>query len=95
MYSKLIRDYRKRVTASHAELHKRILKLLILTGTDLENTLIASYFHRNMLTGFAKSRRRCLITARSRTYSFYKISRIRLREYAAQGLLLGVRRAAW
>ena len=99
MFNSIQRDLKRRSLFSKNELKRLELKSLI---NDLN---ISKEIRYNFITQLNKLSRnsskvriknRCILTGRGRSvYSFCRLSRIKLRELAAQGLLMGVTKSSW
>lgn len=51
---------------------------------------------QNKKNSYTRTRSICLLTGRSRSvYRFFRLSRIKIREYAKGGYFLGVKKAQW
>lgn len=99
MINSIQRDYRRRLLAYKFE--QKILQYkALLQNTSLpisikqEKSKQFKRVPRN--SSLTRLRNRCILTGRSRgVLRFCKLSRIRLRELASQGLLIGVNKASW
>jgi ribosomal protein S14 len=99
MYNSIQRDLKRRKLFYKNEIKRLELKSLI---NDLN---ISKEMRYNFITQLNKLPRnssrvriknRCILTGRGRSvYKFCRLSRIKLRELAAQGLLMGVQKSSW
>lgn len=87
-------------------LHKRIylkfvLKILPKIFYKKLNSQVAKYIqnlHPQLFVqnNYTKVRSICILTGRSRSvYRAFKMSRLKLREYASQGYFTGISKASW
>ena len=99
MVNSIQRDLKRRKLFAKNELKRLELKSLI---NDLN---ISKEMRYNFITQLNKLPRnssririknRCILTGRGNSiYSFCRLSRIKIRELAAQGLLMGVTKSSW
>jgi ribosomal protein S14 len=78
-----------------AEIKKLLVNILIRTNNSLSKVIA---FSRKSATKFSLVRIKnyCVITGRSNGIcSYFKISRIKLRDLALDGLLNGIKKASW
>lgn len=75
--------------------YKSLIKNSIIGGKTLDQYVIKlNQISRN--SSRVRLKNRCISTGRGRAvYRFCRLSRIRFRELAAQGLLLGVSKSSW
>ena len=87
-------------------LHKQIyfkfvLKILPYYFLKKVNKQMSRYFQGLLpqlfvQNSYTKVRSICILTGRSRSvYRFFKMSRLKLREYASQGYFAGISKASW
>lgn len=75
------------ISNDHVRMH---LRLKVLLYSNLRRNLCKKHFF------FTQVVTQCNTTWRSKSiYSFFKMSRITLREYASFGLIKGLRKASW
>ncbi|KAK8529590.1 hypothetical protein V6N13_102496 [Hibiscus sabdariffa] len=94
-----IGDHKRRLLAAKYELRRKLYKALC-KDPNLPSDMRDK--HRNKLSklprnsSFARVRNRCIFTGRPRSvYKFFRVSRIVFRGLAAQGSLMGVKKASW
>ena len=75
--------------------YKSIIKSSLIGGkTKDKYVIILNQIPRN--SSRTRVKNRCILTGRGKAvYRFCRLSRIRFRELAAQGLLLGVSKSSW
>lgn len=97
MKHQLYKDLNKRILFNNIELKKNILKFFLLNNLKkktLKNKIMYNY--NLYLKSYIQIQNRCVLTNRQYSvYSLFKLSRIRIREYALQGILYGVKKASW
>ena len=91
------KKYRKLVSKSEV---KRLLYKSIIHDMNIEKKTRADYrnkFHKlSRLSCKVKVNNRCIQTGRSKSVlRLFKLSRIRFRDLASQGLLVGVTKSSW
>lgn len=99
MKSSIQKDYKRRRLVQKYEIKQRMIKAL-LNDLSLPIEERSSYMNElNRLPRNASKTRvvnRCILTGRSRgVYKFCKLSRIKFRELAAQGVFPGITKASW
>ena len=93
------RDQKRRINFLKNELkrmqYKSIIKNFDIPGETKEECVSKlNKIPRN--SSKVRIKNRCILTGRGRAvYSFCRLSRIRFRELASQGLLLGVSKCSW
>jgi small subunit ribosomal protein S14 len=99
MVHSILRDLKRRHLFSKNELKRLELKSLI---NDLNISKEMRYIFITQLNKLPRNssktriKNRCILTGRGRSvYSFCGLSRIKFRELAAQGLLMGVTKSSW
>jgi len=99
MVNSIQRDLKRRFLFSKNELKRLELKSLI---HDLNISKDMRYIYITQLNNLPRNsskvriKNRCILTGRSRSiYRFCGLSRIKFRELAAQGLLMGVTKSSW
>ena len=95
----VLRDKKRRTLFLKNEL-KRVQYKSIIKNFDISGETKDEYaFKLNKLvrnSSKVRIKNRCILTGRAKAvYRFCRLSRIRFRELAAQGLLLGVSKASW
>jgi len=99
MSNLLFRDKKKRHLYSHYELkrveYKNIINNLTLSKEiRARNLTLLNELPRN--SSKARTKNRCILTGRGHSVlKFCKLSRIKFRELASQGLLGGVTKSSW
>ena len=94
-----IKDKKKRNLYKKHEIERLDLLSLIHNSSlseqiRLENRLLLNKLPRN--SSLCRTRNRCLLTGRGRgVYRFCRMSRIKVRELASQGKLIGVSKSSW
>jgi small subunit ribosomal protein S14 len=93
------RDKKKRKLYLKNEL-KRLQYKTIITDSSIPNDIRYHYIQKlNQLSRNSSSVRvknRCILTGRGHSvYNFCKLSRIKFRELAAQGHLMGITKSSW
>ena len=93
------KDHNKRRIVNKYELkrlqYKSIIKNLNL-GKQIRYTYINKLNQLNKNSCFSRVNNRCIYTGRSKAvYKMFRLSRIKFRELASQGLLPGVEKASW
>ncbi len=93
------KDYVKRQLVAKNEL-KRLQYKSIIKNQKLTKEIRYKYINKlnklNKNSSETKIRNRCILTGRSRgVYKMFKLSRIKFRELASQGMLPGVQKASW
>ena len=93
------RDLKRRKQYSLNELKRFQLKTLIqnLTLSKKSRYLFSLELNKmNRNSSRIRVKNRCVVTARSHSVlRFCRLSRIKFRELATQGLLMGIRKASW
>lgn len=83
------------------EIQTRVSKAIkpILAKIDSEETLGYLYNltnKRNKYCSYTRARSICILTGRSRSvYRFFRLSRLKIREYANNGYFCGISKASW
>ena len=95
MSNSIQRDQQRRVSFARYELQRLEYKCA-LKSLSLSTGARAEYVHRlNKMprnASLTRVRNRCVLTGRGRgVHKFFRLSRIKCRELASQGLLMGVR----
>ena len=76
--------------------HDRSQDSLILSGWNMYKKHARKLHHSSENAVQTRIRNRCVISGRARgVYRFCKLSRVRIRELAGKGLLVGVTKASW
>jgi small subunit ribosomal protein S14 len=93
------KDKKKRILVAKYELQRLIYKYMIknaLLPKTLRNHSVKNLNKLPRKGSIIKVRNRCILTGRGRSVlSFCKLSRIKVRELASQGLLAGLKKASW
>lgn len=99
MNNLIFRDKKKRILYKTYELERIALKSLC---NDLRISKEVRYTLATILNAFPRNsskiriKNRCILTGRSHSIlRLCKISRIKFRELASQGLLMGITKASW
>lgn len=99
MINSIQRDHRRRLLAYKLEqktLQYKALLQDICLPMSIKQEKGKNYKRVPRNSSLTRLRNRCILTGRSRgVLRFCKLSRIRLRELASQGLLIGVNKASW
>ena len=75
--------------------YKSIIKNLNLPK-EVRYEYVSKLNNLNRNSSQIRVRNRCILTGRGRSiYSFCKLSRLKFRELAAQGRLVGIKKASW
>jgi ribosomal protein S14 len=95
--NKLNIDLKKRIIIRNVELNKKVYKLFYCFNKNNKYQFMKHYlfYYFYFFSSFSKLQKRCLISNRSKSYSFFKLSRIKLREFASNGLLYNIKKASW
>lgn len=93
------RDYNKRRLVSKCEL-KRLQYKSIIKNQNLAKEIRYNYIRKlnelNRNSCKTRVENRCIYTGRAKAvYKMFRLSRIKFRELASQGLLPGVEKASW
>lgn len=93
------KDHNKRRIVNKYELkrlqYKSIIKNLNL-GKQIRYTYINKLNQLNRNSCLSRVKNRCIYTGRGKAvYKMFRLSRIKFRELAGQGLLPGVQKASW
>ena len=93
------RDQKRRMIFLKNELkrvqYKSIIKNSSIAGVT-KDQYVKKLNQMNRNSSEVRIKNRCVLTGRGKAvYRFCKLSRIRFRELAAQGLLLGVSKSSW
>ncbi len=93
------KDYFKRQLVAKNEL-KRLEYKSIIKNQKIIQKVRYKYINKlnklNKNSSQTKIRNRCILTGRSRgVYKMFRLSRIKFRELASQGMLPGVQKASW
>ena len=99
MTNSIYRDLKKRRLFSKYELLRLHYKSLIQDLTLSKNKrfqLISEFNKLPRNSSRVRIQNRCILTGRSHSvYRFCKLSRIKIRELASTGLLMGVKKSSW
>lgn len=96
MRKQLYKDIKKRILFNNFELKKNILKFIIINTKSDKTKYYHMFNYKQYLRSYIQIKNRCVISSRSRgVYRFFKLSRIKLREYALQGVLYGITKSSW
>lgn len=99
MKSKLLFDRLKRRTVANAEIKRMALRYITHNETlPLKTRMFAQFKLAEMPASTSLNRmvRRCIITARARAVlAEFNINRMRFRDMALRGQLLGVQKSSW
>jgi small subunit ribosomal protein S14 len=99
MTHRITRDQKRRRLHLHHELLRVHYKAVIRDQNCPEEMRYRAVQHLNGLprnSSPIRSHNRCVLTGRAHAvYRFSRLSRIKFRELAAQGLLMGVTKASW
>jgi small subunit ribosomal protein S14 len=94
-----IKNIQKQIESSKVEKRKRILNTLRFDqGLPLDLTFQLSLKIASLRKNSHSNRtiNRCILTGRRHgVHRIFKISRIKIKEFAARGIIPGVRRASW
>ena len=75
--------------------YKSIIKNLFISG-DKKDEYVLKFNKIKRNSSKVRVKNRCVLTGRGKAvYRFCRLSRIRFRELASQGLLLGVSKSSW
>ena len=95
----LYKDLKRRIITSKLELKKRKLKYLFKNNQLPLNVRLEAHSKLNDLPRNSSSVRiknYCVVSGRSKgVYKYFRLSRIKFRELALNGLLPGVIKASW
>jgi small subunit ribosomal protein S14 len=88
-------DKNIRILYKRFELNKLLIKILNRTTNTLSKSLmVSSKISKN--NNLARVKNRCVLTGRSNGIcTDFKVSRIKLRELALDGLINGLKKASW
>ena len=93
------RDQKRRSLFLKNELKRMQYKILIknfLIPGETKDQCVSKLNKISRNSSKVRIKNRCILTGRGRAvYSFCRLSRIRFRELASQGLLLGVSKSSW
>lgn len=99
MYNKLKKNIKQRYYYKNFEKKKIILKSITLNSKLKKNIRWKTqqkFFNFNYNNSITRIKKICIYTKRSKSiYSFLKISRIVLRNYASNNLLPGINKYSW
>lgn len=97
MRKQIYKDLKKRILFHNLEIRKNILKYIIINNNNnIHIKQKIQYKYCKYMLSAAKIKNRCLVSNRQHSvYRFFKLSRIKLKEFALQGLLYGVKKASW
>lgn len=96
MRKQIYKDLRKRLLFHNLEIRKNILKYIIINNNNKILKQRLKYKYNNYMRSIIQIKNRCLISNRQHSvYRFFKLSRIKLKEFALQGILYGVKKASW
>lgn len=96
MRKQIYKDLRKRLLFHNLEIRKNILKYIIINNNNKILKQKLKYKYNNYMRSIIQVKNRCLISNRQHSvYRFFKLSRIKLKEFALQGVLYGVKKASW
>jgi small subunit ribosomal protein S14 len=94
--NKLLKDICLRVRFKNIESRKRSLKVLIRLKLVNYLSILNNLSKLNKDSNFGREKNRCFITSRpSGNFSKISLSRIKIRELASSGLILGFSKASW
>ena len=94
--TKLIKDISTRLRSNNIESCNRSLKVLIRLKIVNYLNILNSLSRLNKTSNFCKRKNRCFITSRSSgNFNKISLSRIKFRELANNGLILGFSKASW
>jgi|SRR5690349_15299121 ribosomal protein S14 len=97
MKAKIEKDIRYRRRFLINELKTNIIKSILNNqkiNMDLKQQI--HLFKKSLSAHKARINNRCILTGRSRSYiRFFKLSRIKFKELANKGLLLGIKKSNW
>jgi ribosomal protein S14 len=97
MKAKMEKDLRYRKSFLSNELKGNVINSIInnqLIDMGLKQQIFL--FKKNISSQKARIHNRCILTGRSRSYiRFFKLSRIKFKELANKGLLMGIRKSTW
>ena len=88
----------RRIVASKKAIREKLKTIIMNKEVSPEERFVAQMKLAEMprTSSATRVRNRCMVTGRARgTYRKFNISRIMLREMAAEGLVPGVRKASW
>nr|YP_009672661.1 ribosomal protein S14 [Dictyopteris divaricata]QDB64146.1 ribosomal protein S14 [Dictyopteris divaricata] len=92
-------DYKRRVSYSLKENQRKVLKSISFNQNLSLKVRWQAQVDRSKVSrqsSLSRVRNHCVQTARSRSViGYYKLSRLRLRKLASQGVLPGLRKASW
>ena len=93
------KDLNKRILVLKNEL-KRLQYKYIVTNQSIDKEFRCMYIHKlnklNKNSCKIRVKNRCVLTGRARSvYRLFRLSRIKFRELASQGMLPGVTKASW
>ncbi len=92
----IINDYLIRNQSSKNEYKLRVLKILIRLKFVDSFHLLNIIFRIKRLSSFCKIKNKCFFTSRNKSiYSKIKLSRIKLKEYINNGLIIGFSKYSW
>jgi small subunit ribosomal protein S14 len=94
--TKLLRDISIRFKFNNIESCNRSLKVLIRLKVVNYLNILDSLSRLSKTSSFCRRKNRCFITSRSSgNFSKISLSRIKVRELANNGLILGFSKASW
>jgi ribosomal protein S14 len=94
--NKLLKDISNRLNFNNKESYKRSLKILIRLKLINYLSVLNNLDKLNKQSITSKEKNRCFITCRpSGNFSKVSLSRIKIRELTAAGLILGFSKASW
>jgi ribosomal protein S14 len=94
--NKLLKDISIRLKSCNIESRKRSLKILIRLKLINYLSVLDNLSKLNKDSSFGREKNRCFITSRpSGNFNKISLSRIKLRELASSGLILGFTKASW
>lgn len=96
MRKQLYKDLRKRILFNNLEVKKNILKFFIINNKKNILKQQLKFQYNNYMSSYTQVKNRCLITNRQRSvYRIFKLSRMKVKEFALQGILYGIKKASW
>ena len=95
-----VKQNRIRTHLNKNEIKKTVLKTIKVLLIKISNKILKKYLHQitnknTKSTSFTRIKTICILTGRSRSvYRFFRLSRMKIREYANAGYFTGVTKAS-
>lgn len=96
MRKQIYKDLKKRILFHNLEIRKNILKYVIINNNNYNLKQKLKYRYNTYMSSIIQVKNRCLVSNRQHSvYRFFKLSRIKLKEFSLQGILYGLKKASW